>query len=140
MYLYWTELFKIELFICIKMDLALNNLQRLICHKTQTNKQTNKHKEFCGLKNDIRIKECKPHTNIIAQSAGGVEYTDPPNEYPGYDTKQSDGEVPVMLGLWRMWSIPSLPGLLWFGMIVPDRVYELNRIKLHTYAKLNCLK
>ena len=22
--------------ICIKMDLALNNLQRLICHKTQT--------------------------------------------------------------------------------------------------------
>ena len=26
-----------ELFICIKMDLALNNLQRLICYKTQTN-------------------------------------------------------------------------------------------------------
>ena len=25
--------------ICIKMDLALNNLQRLICHKTQTNNQ-----------------------------------------------------------------------------------------------------
>ena len=24
------------------MDLALNNLERLICHKTQTNKQTNK--------------------------------------------------------------------------------------------------
>ena len=24
------------------MDLALNNLQMLICHKTQTNKQTNK--------------------------------------------------------------------------------------------------
>ena len=23
------------------MDLALNNLQKLICHKTQTNKQTN---------------------------------------------------------------------------------------------------
>ena len=31
-------MFEIELFICIKMDLALNNLQRLICHKTQTNK------------------------------------------------------------------------------------------------------
>ena len=25
-----------------KMDLALNNLQRLICHKIQTNKQINK--------------------------------------------------------------------------------------------------
>ena len=32
--------FKIEQIIYIKMDLALNNLQRLICHKTQqTNKQ-----------------------------------------------------------------------------------------------------
>ena len=28
-----------EVFICIKMDLALNNLQRFICHKTPTNKQ-----------------------------------------------------------------------------------------------------
>ena len=39
LYLWLTELFEIELFISIKMDLALNNLQRLICHKTQTNKQ-----------------------------------------------------------------------------------------------------
>ncbi len=32
---------KIKLSIYIKMDLALNNLQRLICHKTQpTNKPT----------------------------------------------------------------------------------------------------
>ena len=29
-------MFEIELIICIKMRLALNNLQRLICHKTQT--------------------------------------------------------------------------------------------------------
>ena len=28
------------------MDFALNNLQRLICHKTETNKQTNKHGYF----------------------------------------------------------------------------------------------
>ena len=36
------NLFEIELIICIKMDLDLNNLQRLICHKTQTtNKQPN---------------------------------------------------------------------------------------------------
>ena len=34
MYLYFTELFEIELFICTKIDLVLNNLQRLICHKT----------------------------------------------------------------------------------------------------------
>ena len=33
-----TTLFEIELFIYIKMDLALNNLKRLLWHKTQTNK------------------------------------------------------------------------------------------------------
>ena len=38
MYSCSTELFEIELIICIKMDLALNTLQRLICHKTQTAK------------------------------------------------------------------------------------------------------
>ena len=31
------ELFEIELFICIKIDLALNNLQLLICHKIKPN-------------------------------------------------------------------------------------------------------
>ncbi len=60
----------------------------------------------------------------LAQSAGAAEYTvciseerqDFPNECPGYDTKQSDGEAPVMLELWGMWSTPlllSLQGLLW---------------------------
>ena len=39
LYLCLTELFEIELIIYIKMDLALNNLQRLICHKTQQTKQ-----------------------------------------------------------------------------------------------------
>ena len=34
-------MFEIELIICIKIDLALNNLQRLICHKTQTTKPNN---------------------------------------------------------------------------------------------------
>ena len=33
-----TELFEIELISYIKMDLALNNLKRLICHKTQQTK------------------------------------------------------------------------------------------------------
>ena len=31
-----------------------------------------------------------------------------PNEYPGYDTKLSDGEAPVQ-ELWEMWSTSSLP-------------------------------
>ena len=32
-----TELFETELFICIKMDLTLNNLEWLMCHKTRPN-------------------------------------------------------------------------------------------------------
>ena len=34
-----------------------------------------------------------------------------PKECPGYDTKQSDGEVPAILELWGMRSTPSLPSL-----------------------------
>ena len=56
---------------------------------------------------------------LVAQSAWTVEYTDcisakaldSPNECPGYDTKQSDSDDPVMLELWRMWSAPLLPSL-----------------------------
>ena len=55
----------------------------------------------------------------MPQSAGAAEYTDcisaegknSPNKCPGYDTKQSDGEVPVILELWGMRSTPSLPSL-----------------------------
>ena len=55
-----------------------------------------------------------------------------PNKSPDYDTKQSDGEVPVMLGLCRIRNTPSLlslPGPLWSGVVAPDKglIYELNR-------------
>ena len=46
------------------------------------------------------------------------------NVYPRYDTKQSDGEAPVMLELWGMRSTPLLPSLLGplkTGVAVPDR-------------------
>ena len=84
-----------------------------------------------------------------------------PNECAGYDTKQSDGDVPVMLELWGMRNISSLlylPGPLWPWVVAPDKVLsmchiELNCVlmpnwiawnrtvftfKLHTYAELNC--
>ena len=49
-----------------------------------------------------------------------------------------------MLEPWGMRSSPSLPsvsGLLWPGVGALDKgpIYGLNRTKLHTYAKLNCL-
>ena len=73
---------------------------------------------------------------IFPQSAGTVEYTDTAslhrdkthNESPEYDIKQSDGEVSLMLELWRMGStpsLPSLPSLLFPGVVAPDRVLSM---------------
>ena len=53
-------------------------------------------------------------------------------ECPGYDTEQSDGEVPVMLELWGMWSTPSLlalTGLFWSEVVAPDRVLSMAQIE-----------
>ena len=36
------ELFEIEMFLCIKMDLPLNNIQRLIGYKTNKQKKRQK--------------------------------------------------------------------------------------------------
>ena len=46
-----------------------------------------------------------------------------PNECSGYDTKQFDGEAPIMLELWGMqstFSLPFLPGPLGPGVVGPD--------------------
>ena len=79
----------------------------------------------------------KKKLNNIAQFAGAVEYTDcisaegydpPDNECPAYDTKQSDGEVPVMLEIWGMQITPSLPlllGPLLLGVLAHDRVLSM---------------
>ena len=72
----------------------------------------------------------------IAQMAGAVKYTDcfsaerkdSSNKHPRYDNKQSDGEVPVMLEFWGMWSTISLPlllGPLWPRMVGSDRVLSM---------------
>ena len=58
----------------------------------------------------------------------------PPQRVSWYDIKQSDGEVPAVLELWGMRSIPSLlslPGPLWPGVVAPDKgpIYGLNRTK-----------
>ena len=64
----------------------------------------------------------------------------PPNECSEYDTKQSDGEVPVMLELWEMQSIPSLPsllGLLWHEVVASNRVLSMSLIELNCILMLN---
>ena len=75
----------------------------------------------------------------------------PHNECPRYDTKQSDGEVLVMLELWGMGStpsLPSLPGPFWPRVVAPDRILSLGQIVLmpdwivknRTVLTFNCLK
>ena len=53
----------------------------------------------------------------------------PPNGCTGYDTKQSDGEFPVMLDLWVMRSVPSMPLLpdpLWPSVVALHRVLSMS--------------
>ena len=68
------------------------------------------------------------------------EVRPPPNECPGYDTKQSDGEFPVMPELWGMQSTPSLPSLpapLWPGVVASDIVLSMGQIELNCVIMLN---
>ena len=67
------------------------------------------------------------------------------NECPGYDAKQSDGEVPGMLELWGMQIIPLLPllpGPLLPEVVAPDRVLSMGQVELNggLNTKLNCVK
>ena len=58
---------------------------------------------------------------------------------PGYNTKQADGEAPVILELWGMRStplLPSLPGPLRFGVVAPDRVLPIGQMELNLTTEL----
>ena len=74
----------------------------------------------------------QPQSFQLDQLAGFIEFWQHlsrgvrplPNECPGYDTKQSEGEVPVMLLAMR--STPSLlSGPIWPGMVAPDRALSV---------------
>ena len=57
-----------------------------------------------------------------------------------YDIKQSGGEVPVMLELYRKWIIASLPLFLdsfWPGVIAPNRVLSMGLIELFDIQTLS---
>ena len=85
---------------------------------------------------------CRIHRLLFCK---GVRPAPTADEYPGYDTKQSDGEIPVILELWEMQSyssLPSFPRPFWSEMLASYRILSIgsNRTKLCTYAKLNCSK
>ena len=66
---------------------------------------------------------CLRYPNQYIPCRWGSSKTPLYNQCPGYDTKQSDGEVLVMLELWGMQSTPSspsIPGPLWLEVVAPD--------------------
>ena len=78
---------------------------------------------------------CRVHRLILCK--GVTPYA---NECPRYDIKQSNGEASVMLELWEMQSIPSLPllpGPLWLGVVAPDRVLSMSQTELNCVYMLN---
>ena len=82
---------------------------------------------------------------ILPSQLGAVAYTDcrgirPPNECPGYETIQSDGEVSVILELWGMRSTTSFPfllGPLWPGVVALDRALTIGKKELNCSLILN---
>ena len=77
----------------------------------------------------------------LGQSPGVVEYTDcfspeeniPRNKCPGYDTKQSDADVLIMLVLWKLQStllLTLLSGPLWPAVVESDRALPMGKIEL----------
>ena len=99
------------------MDLALNNLQRLICHKIQPTNQ-----DRCEVfSQDSALIETLAGGSIHQMRLVDVCYkfvvqsswqrTPLLNECPANDTKQSDGEVLIILELRGRQSTPSLPSL-----------------------------
>ena len=106
-----------------------------------------------GLESASLQKGKTPLTSVlVALSAGSVECTDSfslkghdsPNECQRYDSKQSDGEAPVMLEVWGIQSTPLLPsfsGLLRLGVVASDRAPFMGQIGLNcTYVKLDFWK
>ena len=86
----------------------------------------------------------------MPQSARAAEYTDcisakfkhppAPIKCSGYDTKQSDGEAPIILELWGMQNtplLPSLPSSLWCRVLAPVRILSMGQIELSIVLMLN---
>ena len=106
-------MFEIEKIISMKMDLALNNLQRLINHKTQTTNQPTNQNQQCALSAKLGIQKVK------SSSKKG---------YSGYNTKM---HLMNIWGEWRMiTSLPLIPGSLKHRLVVPVRVTFEGQIDL----------
>ena len=89
------------------------------------------HTHFCPVGWSCRIRRML--------SCKGVRPS-PHSECLEYNTKQSDSEGSVMLELWGMQRIPSLPSLpapLWPWVVTTDRVLSMGQIEQNCILMLN---
>ena len=102
------------------------------------------YKSFVGnfLLNKLKLIRLPTNTAIVSTEFNGCRIhrlllcrrarPPPPafKECPGYITKQSDGEAPVMLELWGKRStplLPSLPDPLRPGVVAPDKFLSMGQ-------------
>ena len=145
MYSCSTELFEIELTICIKMDLALNNLQRLICHKP--NQPTMIWVQILNKAICILIKANTLKKSINRWSSHGVVA----NELDCEIIVSSNCRPAIMFTFWliplgKMWNplfhsygvnsttIVLLQGRLWW-VSLSLIVYSIHMVLCHIWAK-----
>ena len=84
-------------------------------------------REILHLKNCSVVWSCRIHRLLLCRVIRSFL-----NECPGYDTKQSDGEVLVILQLCGIRSTPSLPSLagsLRHGVVESDAVQSMGEIE-----------
>ena len=83
---------------------------------------------------------CIIHRLLLYKGIRPPTHTHAHKECPAYDTKQSDGEVPVILDLLEMlstYSLSFLYGPLWSAVVPPDRVLSMGQIKVEPVIMLN---
>ncbi len=143
-------MFEIELIICIKIDLALNNLQRLICHKNQPTNQPSCTCAWFTLQIAAKTKDlwiscpvnwgCRIHRLHLCR---GVKPYPPMrvldmtlnNLMVGFQECLISEDCRVPLHCHRFLVHSARSGSIWQGPI-----YGSNRTKVCTNTKVNCLK
>ena len=104
------------------MVLALNNLQWLIDCETKIPKAK---RNYQLIHSKYRQSSRLGMENI--PSAFLQRGKTSPNECHGYDTKQSDGEAPVMQ---NTSSLPPIPGPHCPRMVAPNKVQSVDQVEL----------
>ena len=77
---------------------------------------------------------------MFVQSTASLQRRVTPQRVSWYDTKPTDGEIPVilvLLGIRSVLLLPPLPGPLWQGVLALDSILSMAQIELNCVLMLN---